>query len=497
MIPMNSKNYLAIDLGAESGRVILGKLSGERLELTEIHRFPNLPVWLEGSSGRPTLYWDILQLWQNVKEGIARGIRLPDTHLSGIGVDTWGVDFGLLDRQGDLLANPVHYRDARTDGMMAEAFRRVSRHEIFERTGIQFLQLNTLYQVLSLVASRSPSLEIAATLLTMPNLLNFWLTGQKVCEFTHATTTQCYDPRQQNWSDSILSALGIPRQIFPEIVAPGTNLGLIRPSVAAEIGGSVPVIAPATHDTGSAVAAVPALEGGFAWISSGTWSVMGAEIDNPIINQASLENNFTNEGGVGHTYRFSKNIMGLWLLQECRRTWAAGGKDFSYDDLTAMARTAPPFAAVIDLDYGEFLKPGDMPSRIADYCRQTGQIVPESKASLVRTILEAIALKYRLVLENLEQMVGRRLEPIYIVGGGTRNKLLSQFAADATGRLVITGPVEATAAGNILIQAVSCGDLSSVHDARQVVRNSFEVSEFEPGEPAAWNAAYQRLLKVI
>jgi rhamnulokinase len=494
---MKTMNFLAIDLGAESGRTILGKLDEGRLELSETHRFPNLPVWLNDKAGQPTLYWDILQLWQNVKEGIARIIHKPDLTLSGVGIDTWGVDFGLLDRNGSLIANPIHYRDSRTDGMVEEAFRRMPRREIFELTGIQFIQLNTLYQVLSLVVNRSPSLELAETLLTMPNLLNYWLTGRMVTEFTHATTTQCYDPRLKNWSDPLLAAMKIPRRLFPEIIPPATLLGPLSSPLAKEIGGSVQVIAPATHDTGSAVAAVPARAGGFAWISSGTWSVMGTEIAHPIINQASLDNNFTNEGGMDGTFRFSKNIMGLWLLQECRRTWASRGEELSYNDLTLLAQAAPPFSAVIDLDNSEFLKPGDMPARIREYCRRTGQPVLDSKPTIARSILEGIALKYRFVLNRLEEMVGHKLQPLYIVGGGTQNRLLSQFAADATGRQVITGPVEATAAGNILMQAVAVGALGSLEEARTVVRSSFEVSQFEPTNQAPWDTAYARLLSIM
>ena len=490
-------NFLAIDLGAESGRTILGKLDGQHLDLSEVHRFPNLPVWVNTKSGQPTLYWDILQLWQNVKEGITRAVHKPNVLISGIGIDTWGVDFGLLDRQGTLIANPIHYRDSRTDSMMEEAFKRMPRRQIFELTGNQFLQLNTLYQILSLVTSHSPSLEAAETLLTMPNLLNYWLTGRMACEFTHATTTQCFDPRLGNWSDPLLQAMQIPRRLFPEIIQPGTVLGPLLPTVAKELGGNLQVIAPATHDTGSAVAVVPAKGKGFAWISCGTWSVMGTEIDHPVINQESLDTNFTNEGGVGNTIRFSKNIMGLWPLQECRRYWASQGEDLSYQDLTTLAQSAPPFIAVIDIDFGEFLKPGEMPTRIQEYCRRTGQAVPETKASLARTILEGIALKYRYVLECLEKMTHQKLEPLHIVGGGTQNRLLSQFAADATGRLVVTGPAEATAAGNILMQAVALGALDSVQQAREVVRNSFEVSEFEPAAQTGWDEAYDKLLRMI
>jgi rhamnulokinase len=487
---------LAIDLGAESGRTILGNLEGVHLELSETHRFPNLPIWVNNLSGQSTLYWNILGLWQNVKEGIGKSIHKSSDPISGLGIDTWGVDFGLLDRNGDLIANPVHYRDSRTDGMMDEAFRRMPRSEIFAHTGNQFLQLNTLFQLLSLVVHQSPWLEAAETILTMPNLLNYWLTGRMACEFTHATTTQCYDPQLANWSDPLLAAMQIPRRLFPEVIQPGTVLGPLLSPVAREIGGSVPVIATASHDTGSAVAAVPAQKSGFAWISSGTWSVMGTELDHPVINPTSLENNFTNEGGAGGTFRFSKNIMGLWLLQECRRTWMLEGEELSYTDLTTLAEAAPPFSAVIDVDYGEFLKPGDMPNRIQEYLRRTGQPILTSKAALARTILESLALKYRLVLERLEEMTGQRLEPLYIVGGGTQNRLLNQFAADATGRLVITGPIEATAAGNILLQAVALGELSSLQEARNVVRRSFDVMEFIPRPNEAWDAAYHKLFVI-
>jgi len=492
MMP-HSLNFLACDLGAESGRAILGQFDGERIELSEAHRFPNGPVYLPDG-----MHWDVLRLWTEIKQGIGMVAREHGGDLAGIGLDTWGVDFALLDRGGALVSNPHHYRDDRTDGMFEEAFSRVPREEIFEQTGIQFLTLNSLYQLLSMVVSRSPVLEVAATFLTMPDLFNYWLTGRKVCEFSNATTTQCYDPRKKDWARPMLEGLGIPTHIFPQIVQPGTFLEVLLPSVAEEVGlGDVPVIAPACHDTGSAVAAVPAEGPGFAWISSGTWSIMGAELPEPVINEKSLAFNFTNEGGVQGTFRFSRNIMGLWLVQECRRTWARQGEEYSYDDLTHMAAEAEPLQAVVDPDYGEFLKPGDMPARIQAYCQATNQPVPQDKGAVVRCALEGIALKYCWVLERVEEMLERRLEPLHIVGGGTQNRLLSQLTADAIGRRVVTGPIEATATGNIIMQAMALGHLASLEEGRQVVRNSFEVTTLEPVSRAGWDDAYARFLAIM
>ena len=503
-------NYLAIDLGAESGRTILGQFDGRRLELSEVHRFPNGPVRLlakagargeTSTTGKISLHWDMLRLWAEIKEGIALAVRKYGEELSSIGIDTWAVDFGLLDRKGALVSNPYHYRDSRTDGMLDEAFRRVPRAEIFQRTGIQFLQLNSLYQLLAMVVDPSPALQIAETFLTIPDLLNYWFTGRTVCEFTNATTTQCYNPRLKDWDKSLLERMGIPSHIFPEIVPPGTNLGKLLPYVAEEVGleprAGLSMIASACHDTGSAVVAVPAEKPGFAWISSGTWSVVGAEWPEPVINEQSLAYNFTNEGGVCDTFRFSRNVMGLWLVQECRRTWARQGKELSYAELTQIVTQAEPFQAVIDPDDAEFFKPGDMPARIRDFCQRTGQVVPDSKAAIIRCVLESLALKYRWGLERLEEMVGQRLEPIHIVGGGTQNWRLSQFTADATGRRVVTGPVEATAIGNLLMQAIALGHLGSLPEGRTLVRDSFPPAVFEPTSKAGWDDAYERLLDVM
>ncbi len=489
-------NYLALDLGAESGRAILGRYDGESLSLTEVHRFPNGPVRLPGRGGRHSLHWDVPRLWGEIQRAIALAGQFGT--LAGIGLDTWGVDFGLLDRQGRLIGNPYHYRDDRTDGMLEEAFKRVPREQIFAQTGIQFMQINTLYQLLAMVVDESPALQNAATFLTMPDLFNYWLTGRTACEFSNATTTQCYDPRRRTWATPLLEAMSIPAGIFPEVVLPGTVLGRLAPGVIdGTDGAGIPIIAPACHDTGSAVAAVPAIGQSFAWISSGTWSVLGAELPDAVITPESLANNFTNEGGVGGTFRFSKNIMGLWLVQECRRTWVSVGEAHSYDELTHMASDAPSLAAIVDPDDGDFLKPGDMPARIRAFCARTGQPVPETKGQVIRVALEGIALKYRYQLERLEKMVGRRLEPIHIVGGGTQNRLLSQFTADATGREVLTGPIEATAIGNLVVQLMATGALGSLAEARALVRHSFATESYNPQRTGRWDEAYGRFCHLL
>lgn len=488
-----TRNYLAVDLGAESGRAILGRLSDGKLTLSEIHRFANVPVQLPGG-----LHWDVLRLLNEVKSSIALANRAGEDHLDGIGLDTWGVDFALLDRNGALISNPVHYRDGRTDGMMEEVFKIVPKEKVFAQTGIQFMQLNTLYQLFSLVWNNSPALKIAEHFLTMPDLFNYWLTRRMVSEFTNATTTQCYDPKRREWATPLLQRLNIPTNIFPEIVQPGTVLAGLAPQLAAELCvGATPVIAPACHDTGSAVAAVPAENANHAWISSGTWSIMGVTVDEPVISEQTLGFNLTNEGGVNGTFRLSRNIMGLWLVQESRRTWKQQGNPLSYEELTRLAAAAPPLASIIDPDAVDFLKPGDMPARIRSYCQRTGQPIPETQGALIRCALESIALRYRWVLESLEEILGRRLEVIHIVGGGTKNRLLSQLTADATGRKVVTGPVEATSTGNVLVQAMALGDLQSLEDLRQVVRRSCDVETILPGQASGWDEAYRRFVQLL
>lgn len=484
--------YLAFDLGAESGRALIGRLDGERLQLEELHRFPIGPVDVRGS-----MHWDVEGIWREIKHGLSAAAGAHGEELAGIGLDTWGVDFGLLDAGDNLLGDPYHYRDSRTDGMMEEAFRLVPRAEIFERTGIQFMQLNSLFQLLAMASADSPALAAAETFLNMPDLFNFWLSGRKANEFTIATTTQCYDPRRGVWAWELLEALGIPTRIFGEIVAPGTVLDTLLPSVAEETGcGPVPVIAPATHDTGSAVAAVPTESDDYIYLSSGTWSLIGVEVDEPVISARSLEYNFTNEGGAGGRFRLLKNIMGLWLVQECRRQWAEMGEEYSYDEMTAMALEAPAFGSLVDPGDSRFLPPGDMPARIQTFCRHTGQVVPEMRGTIIRCALESLALEYRWVADRLMELTGRRLPVVHIIGGGSRNRLLNQLTADATGRPVLAGPAEATAMGNVMVQALALGRLSSLAEGRALVRRSVEMETFEPSGETAWDEAYQRYLDI-
>jgi rhamnulokinase len=484
-----TSNYLAFDLGAESGRAVVGRFDGTRLVLETLHRFPNGPVRvLDG------LHWDVLRLYEEMKHALGLYQHQVGAGLEGIGLDTWGVDFALIGRNDTLLGNPRHYRDPRNEGMLAAAFARVPREEIFAATGIQFMQINTLFQLLAMRVQGDPTLDQAETLLMMPDLFNFWFTGVKVCEFSDATTTQAYDPRRRDWARSLLERLGLPTRILAPVVQPGTVIGPLRGEFA-ELGlGPVSVIAPACHDTGSAVAAVPAEGKGFAYISSGTWSLMGVEVEEPIISADSLAFNFTNEGGVCGTYRLLKNIMGLWLVQECRRTWAQEGTELSYGDLTELAAAAPAFGPLVEPDCHDFLSPGDMPARIQAFCARTGQALPESKGEIVRCALESLALKYRWVLEKLEVMLGQKLHTIHIVGGGSQNRLLCQLAADATQRVVVAGPVEATAAGNVILQAMARRRLGSLAEGREVVRRSFEMATYTPRAVSGWEEAYAHFL---
>ncbi|MGY8823881.1 MAG: rhamnulokinase [Candidatus Latescibacterota bacterium] len=488
---MTTRNLLAFDLGAESGRAILGRFDGELLTLEELHRFANNPVRLFDR-----LYWNPLGLFAEMKQGLALAARQQNISVDSVGIDTWGVDFALLGPDDALLDNPRNYRDPRTDGMLEQAFDRVPREEIFAHTGIQFMKLNTLYQLLSMRSS--PLLEQAKTLLLMGDLFHFFFTGSKVCEFSNATTTQFYDPSAKDWARELLNKLEIPHHFLPPIVAPGTQLGQLLPSIAEELGvAPMPFIAPATHDTGSAVAAVPTEDANYAYISSGTWSLMGVEIAEPLLGPEALRYNFTNEGGVGRTYRFLKNIMGLWLVQECRRAWEREGQTYSYGELTDMAAQAPAFTALVDPDDERFIAPGDMPARLRGFCGETDQPVPGDVGTIVRGALESLALKYRYVLESLENILGRKLERIHIVGGGIQNRLLCQFTADATQRPVIAGPIEATAIGNLLVQAIGLGEIGNLDEARQIVRRSFAPDLYTPGPAAGWDEAYGRFCQLL
>jgi rhamnulokinase len=501
---MPAKNYVALDLGAESGRSVLGSLADGKLTLEERHRFPNPTGRMRGH-----LCWNLMAQWEEIKTGVRKAAagdprdeqsKRPTLH--GIGIDTWGVDFGLIDDDGDVLGNPVHYRDSRTDGMLEKAFAKVSKEKIFEATGIQFMQLNSLYQLLAMSEQAPRMLAAAETLLFIPDLFNYLLTGVRKSEFSIATTSQMYDPRKKTWATDMLTQLGLPTRILPEIVPSGTSIGQVARHVAEECNvGRVPVIATACHDTAAAVAAVPAdpsvAAGQWCYISSGTWSLMGVELNEPVINAKSLAYNYTNEGGVGGTIRFLKNIMGLWLVQECRRHFAREGYEHSYAELTAMAARSKGFGAVINPDHKPFLSPGEMPLKIDQFCKETKQRGPHTRGDYIRTCLESLALTYRKTLEGMEDVLGKKVSVIHIVGGGCQNELLNQMTADACKRPVVAGPVEATAVGNILVQAMATGDVKSLADARAVVRNSFEVKRFEPRDEKKWDAAYARLRELL
>jgi rhamnulokinase len=486
--------FLAFDLGAESGRAVIGHFDGERLRLEDVHRFATGSTRILDS-----LQWDALRLFTEIKRGIGLAVQAHGADFAGIGIDTWGVDFGLLGRNDTLLGNPRHYRDHGNDGILEAAFEIVPRRELFDRTGIQFIQFNSLFQLLALKRMGSPLLDVATTLLMMPDLFNFWLSGEKATEYSIASTTQILDPFKRTWDLDLVGRMGLPTNLFTDIVAPGGRIGTLLPHIAEETGCSrAPILAPAEHDTGSAVVAVPASSPDYAYISSGTWSLMGIEVPQPVINEATAAANFTNEGGACGTIRLLKNIMGLWLVQECRRSISRQGVDLTYAHLTEGAAAAPPFGPLIDPDAEGFLAPNDMEAAIEAFCLSTGQTPPQGADALIRCCLESLALKYRWTMERLEEFRGSRIEVIHIVGGGTQNRLLCQLAADATRRTVIAGPVEATAMGNILMQAMAVGAISSLNDARRVVRASCELEVFEPsGSVLEWEGAYERFLALM
>jgi len=488
----NPAHFLAFDLGAESGRAVLGTLHGRRLSVHEVHRFPNTPLALSGH-----IHWNVYALFDEMKTAMREGAAAMGARPESVGVDTWGVDFGLLACNGDLLGLPFCYRDHRNVGVMEEYFKLVPRPALYEATGIQFLPFNTLFQVYAMVRERSPLFDAASALLFMPDLFNYLLTGKKAAEFTIATTSQILDPRTRAWIPGLFQAMGLSKKILQDIIDPGTVLGPLTEEVARETGlRGVPVVATASHDTAAAVAAVPAEGRNWAYISSGTWSLVGVEENAPVISEKSLESNFTNEGGVGGTIRFLKNVTGLWLVQGCRKAWSKDGP-LSYEELEKAAAGAPGFAALIDPDSPDFLNPQDMPAALNDYCRKTGQKAPESRAAMVRALLESLALKYRHVIDQLRLVLGHPIEKIHVIGGGSRNELLCQFTADATGLPVVAGPAEATAIGNILVQAMAMGQVSSPAEIRAIIRESFELRAYEPADTATWDAAYARFRDVL
>jgi rhamnulokinase len=484
---MPARAFLAFDLGAESGRALLGRLEGERLTVREISRFPNGMLSLHGR-----LHWNVFRLFEHIKDAL-RTVAREGAAADSVGLDTWGVDFALLARDGGVLGLPFAYRDPHTAGAMDSFFRKVPREEVYARTGIQFLPLNSLFQLEAMARDRSPLLEAAADLLFIPDLFHYFLSGVKKTEFTFATTSQLYNPSTRDWDGRLLDALGLPRSLFQQLVEPGTIIGLLSKEIGAETGfAPVPLVAVATHDTASAVAAIPAEGDDWAYISSGTWSLMGIESRAPIITDEARRANFTNEGGVGATFRVLKNITGLWLLQQCRRAWSVE-REISYDELTKAASEAPPFASFVDPDDPGFLNPPDMPAAVRAFCRRTGQPEPESIGATVRCVLESLALKYRFVLEQIRRLRAEPIQRIHVIGGGAKNTLLCQFTADATGAPVHAGPVEATAIGNLLVQAMALGQIGSLPELREIVRASFPPQVYEPRETKSWEAAAQRI----
>ena len=478
-----SRYFLAFDLGAESGRAMLGRYAGGVISVREIHRFANEGVRMNGS-----LQWDILRIWAEVKRAFD---LVDDVSLESVGLDTWGVDYALLGERGSLLENPYHYRDTRTDGMMDAVFERVSRERIYAVTGIQFLPINTLFQLYAACVRTPDLIDASRALVTIPDLLNYWLTGTLQSEYTVATTTQFIDARSRSWALRMLDEIGLPRRLLQPLVEPGAVIGPLLESVSRRFRGT-PVVAPACHDTASAVASV-ALGEHAAFLSSGTWSLLGCELPAPIISSAAMASNFTNEGGVAGTTRLLKNIGGLWLLQACLRHWSEAGQRYDYDTLLAATDDDQlAFRSLIDPDCRAFLHPDDMPGSIAGYCRQTGQPEPSSPAAFTRTILESLVFKYRAVLESMEELTGRRFAEVRIIGGGARNRLLTQWTADATQRTVVAGPVEATALGNLAMQLIATGHASSIEEARAIVDRSFPIQRFEPRAPARWESHYKR-----
>ena len=484
---------LAFDLGASSGRAIIGCFDGEKLATEEICRFPNDPVNIRGH-----LHWDILRLYHEIKQGMLKCSNSSNKDICSMAIDTWGVDFSLLDKEGYLLSNPYHYRDMLTDNIMEEVFSIIPKSELYNLTGQQFMKFNTVFQLYAMKYHDYTSLREADMLLMMPDTFNYFLTGVKAAEYTVASTTQLLDAAGRNWSGEVISKLQLPHNIFPEIVKPGTILGAISPEIRQECGiGAIPVIAAASHDTASAVASVPADNDGFVYISCGTWSLMGVEADHPIISEKSYALSYANEGGVNSKIRFLKMIMGLWLIQESRRQWNREGINYSFPDLDILASKAVPFKSFINPDDEIFMSPGNLPLRIAEYCRNTGQSIPEGIGETVLCIVQSLALKYRMTVESLEEILGKKLPSIHMVGGGIKDRMLCQFTANATGRVVYAGPIEATATGNLMVQAMALGEVGNLNELRQVVKKSFPVETYTPCNNEQWGDAYFRFKKII
>ena len=484
---------LAFDFGASSGRAMLFTFDGEKLEIEEMHRFSNDPVMI----GKH-FHWDVLRLFFEIKQGINKTVLAGHKDIQAIGIDTWGVDFGLFDKNGKMLGNPYHYRDTRTDGMIEYADETIGKKYIFERTGIQFNFFNTLFQFMAMVKENDPLLSIADKMLFVPDIFNYLLTGVMKNEYSIASTSQLLDVHSKTWDKELMKKAGIPENIFGEIVMPGEVVGMLSDDICEELGcPKIPVIAVGSHDTASAVASVPVTEDyKYAYISTGTWALMGSELDEPNVNDTTYAYNFTNEGGVCGKIRFLKNIMGLWIIQESRRQWAREGKEFSFNDLEQAAWAAEPFKCFIDPDYMDFATPGNMPKKIRDFCERTGQYVPQTEGEIIRCAAQSLAMKFRMVTEAMEDVIGEPLCAVHMVGGGIKDTMVCRFTASATGKTVIAGPVEATSTGNAAVQLMALGKVRDLTEARQIVKNSFPVKTYEPEDADAWNAAYESFKKI-
>jgi rhamnulokinase len=487
---MVESKFLAFDIGAESGRAIVGTLKNNKISLEEIHRFPNKQIKILGH-----LRWDILYLFEELKKGLSNAVESGHGDIQSIGIDTWGVDFGLIGKENEFLGFPLTYRDSNTNGIMDKVFKKISRKEIYSLTGIQFLQFNSLFQLFSIFKNKKQLLSICDKLLFIPDLLNFLFTGKKFSEYSIASTSQMLNAKTRNWDKKIFKKLGLPLNIMPKIISSGTILGKLLPEISKEVGlnNDVDVIAVGCHDTASAVASVPFYGKTSAFLSSGTWSIIGIETNQPIINRDSLTDNFSNEGGVENKIRFLTNVMGMWLLQETRKIWSKEGKDYCYDELLKMASISKEFQTIIDPDDSKFLNPPNMIKAIKEYCISNGQHIPENEGEFVRCILESLALKYKIEIEKIKCITQKQIEALHIVGGGSQNSMLNQFTADAVGIPVIAGPVEATAIGNILIQAISKGKIKSVKKGREIVADSFPLKTYLPKNSEKWNKVFEKI----
>ncbi len=478
----DKKYYIAVDMGAESGRVMLATLEGQKLSFQEMHRFANTPVEKNGE-----LHWDFNNQMNQIKLGIRKTVAVQK-NIQSIGIDTWGVDFGLIDANGELLENPYHYRDSRTGESFAQAFKIMPENKVYAATGIQLMQINSLFQLIAYKNQKPELLKKASKLLFMPNLMAYMLCGNISAEYTIASTSQLLDMNSGCWSDEIIGKFDLPKGIFPDIIQPGAKMGLLKKELADEMGClQIPIIAVGCHDTACAVTATPADEkSSWAYLSSGTWSLLGVEIPKPVINKISFKYSFTNEGGVNNTIRLLKNIMGLWLLQQCRRQWALQGSELSYPQIAQLAACSEPFRAWLNVDMPEFLGIGNMPEKINNYLNSTGQQTINDKGQMARVILESLAVKYHNVINKLEKLTGKKIEVLHIVGGGSQNEMLNQFAADATGKKVLAGPIEATVLGNVIIQAMAAGQINSISQGRKTVAGSFELKKYNPQNTAQW-----------